>query len=341
MSRDQLRYRTLSKVSLLVTVGVILWGGYVRASGSGAGCGSHWPTCNGTIVPRSPTVATLVEFTHRVTSGLSALLVLAQLVWSRRSFPKGHPVRTPVVWASVFMLGEVLIGAGIVLLKYVAQDQSAARAVWMACHLVNTFLLVGTLGLVVWRANGARPLQFKGRTLVWVLGVAAIIATLATGATGAIAALGDTLFPAKGLVDALRQDLAPRAHWLVQLRVVHPFLAIGTAFLLLGARQAIERTQTSRAVAYAGTQLRVSVVGQVALGFLNLLLLAPVWMQLAHLVAAQLVWLALVHFLSVALEEESAGRSAIRGSEPVELQVTEVGTLAILGLDGSESQEGS
>ncbi len=39
---------------LLWNVLVALWGAYVRATGSGAGCGSHWPTCNGEILPRAP-----------------------------------------------------------------------------------------------------------------------------------------------------------------------------------------------------------------------------------------------------------------------------------------------
>jgi cytochrome c oxidase assembly protein subunit 15 len=325
MSAVHARYRTLSRISLFVTVLVILWGSYVRASGSGAGCGSHWPTCNGDVVPRTPTAATLVEFTHRVTSGLSALLVLAQLVWARRIFPKEHPIRRPVMWAAIFMVGEVLIGAGIVLLKYVAENQSVARAVWMGCHLVNTFMLVGALGLVMWRANGARRWTFVGRRLVAVLGFAAVAATLLTGASGAVAALGDTLFPAKGLGDALRQDLSPTAHWLVQLRVTHPFFAIGTAFLLLAVRQLVDATRKTREVAFAGTQLRISVVGQVGLGFLNMMMLAPTWMQLAHLLAAQLVWLALVRFLSVALEEEPADLFEALGIAPPEVVVTEGG----------------
>ncbi|MBM4357694.1 MAG: COX15/CtaA family protein [Deltaproteobacteria bacterium] len=333
MSREHARYRTLSRISLLVTIAVIVWGGYVRASGSGAGCGSHWPTCNGDVIPPSPTTATLVELTHRLTSGISALLVLAQVVLGRRWFASDHPVRRPLFWAGVFMLGEVLIGAGIVLLKYVAMDQSVGRAVWMALHLVNTFLLVGALGLVAWRSAGARRWDFSGRRFVIVLGFVALGALLATGATGAIAALGDTLFPAKSLGAALREDLSPAAHWLIQLRVVHPFLAVGASFVLLAIRQAIDTNRDSREVAYAGTQLRVSVVGQVALGFVNMLMLAPTWMQLAHLLAAQLVWLALVRFLSTALEAEPGDLFEALGVEPPVVTVTEGGAPTILGAD--------
>ncbi|MFN8454080.1 MAG: COX15/CtaA family protein [Anaerolineae bacterium] len=61
---------------LAYNLAVILWGAFVRASGSGAGCGSHWPLCNGEVIPRTPQMETLVEFTHRLTSGLALLLVI-------------------------------------------------------------------------------------------------------------------------------------------------------------------------------------------------------------------------------------------------------------------------
>jgi heme A synthase len=339
MSRVQSRFRTLSTLSLVVTIGVILWGAYVRASGSGAGCGSHWPTCNGEVIPRSPSTATLVELTHRVTSGLSALLVLGQLVWARRLFPEDHPVRRPVRWAAIFMLGEVLIGAGIVVLKYVATDQSVGRAVWVALHLVNTFLLVGSLGLVAWRSAGARRFDLEGKSLTVWLGALCMLATLATGATGAIAALGDTLFPAKSLGSALREDFSPASHWLVQLRVVHPFLAILTAFLLLAVRQVVDSRADSREVSYAGTQLRVSVVCQVALGFVNMLMLAPTWMQVAHLLMSQYVWLALVRFFATALEAAPADLYEALGIEPGEVDIAEGGTLTVRGVDDDEAPD--
>ena len=78
---------------LAINIVVILWGAFVRASGSGAGCGSHWPLCNGEVVPVAVQVQTVIEFTHRVTSGTAFLLVIGLLVWARRAFPVGHQVR--------------------------------------------------------------------------------------------------------------------------------------------------------------------------------------------------------------------------------------------------------
>src|SRR5204862_3551323 len=74
-------------------VAVVLWGAFVRATGSGAGCGNHWPLCNGAIAPQSPTLATIIEFTHRATSGVDLVLVAILAWWAFRAFPRGHPAR--------------------------------------------------------------------------------------------------------------------------------------------------------------------------------------------------------------------------------------------------------
>src|SRR5215467_12703113 len=65
---------------LAYNVAVIAWGAFVRASGSGAGCGRHWPLCNGEVVPRPTSVATVIEATHRATSGLALVGVVGLLV---------------------------------------------------------------------------------------------------------------------------------------------------------------------------------------------------------------------------------------------------------------------
>src|SRR5665213_3823423 len=51
--------------AVFYNVAVILWGALVRATGSGAGCGNHWPLCNGQVIPVSPGLHTVIEFTHR------------------------------------------------------------------------------------------------------------------------------------------------------------------------------------------------------------------------------------------------------------------------------------
>ena len=146
---------------------VILWGAFVRATGSGAGCGSHWPLCNGEVVPQAPTVETLIELSHRLTSALAGFLVIGLVVWAFRAFPKGHLVRKGAVGSLVFVLTEGAIGAAIVLVEWVALDASMARTISITLHLNNTFILLGFLTLTAWWASGGRPplrLAEQGRT---------------------------------------------------------------------------------------------------------------------------------------------------------------------------------
>jgi heme A synthase len=308
------RVHRLAWVTLVYTVAVVLWGAYVRATGSGAGCGSHWPTCHGQVVPRDPTVETLVELTHRVTSGLAWILafVLAAVAW--RAFPRGHRARRAAVAGAVFMTTEALIGAGVVLLEMVADNASVGRAGWMAAHLINTFLLIAALTLAVRASAPERPHRL---TAPWpALHLLALAAILATGMSGAVAALGDTLFPAETLGEAIRQDLSPAAHLFVRLRVLHPFVALGTAALLvyLGGQQLSAPHGQVRTTA---TWLVGLTAVQVVLGFVNVLLLAPVWMQVVHLLFAHMVWMTLIaHVDASRLVSTPGARTAPRPATP-------------------------
>ncbi len=169
------RFRTFAWATLAVTLAVILWGAYVRASGSGAGCGSHWPTCNGEILPRPRTMQTIVELTHRLTSGLSGVLVLIQLGWAFVALPRRHPARAGAVASMILMVNEGAVGAALVLLEHVALDRSVARAVWTSLHLSNTFFLVGSLTATAYWASAGAP-RLRGQGLAGAL--------LAVGATG-------------------------------------------------------------------------------------------------------------------------------------------------------------
>src|ERR1700732_3618630 len=82
---------------------VILWGALVRATGSGAGCGNHWPLCSGEVVPQTPALATLIEFTHRATSGIDVVLVAVLVVWAFRAFPRRHPARRGATLSGFFL----------------------------------------------------------------------------------------------------------------------------------------------------------------------------------------------------------------------------------------------
>ena len=261
---------------------VVLWGAFVRATGSGAGCGSHWPLCNGEVIPPSPTVQTMIEFTHRLTSGL-ALAGVAALVWlARRLFPRGHAVRA-WAWASLaFILIESLLGAGLVLLEYVERNASAARALYLCAHLTNTFLLLAALLGVAWQAaQGAG--RWRWRTVTaWHR--AALAAVLLASLTGAIAALGDTVYPAVSMLEGIRQELAPDSPALLRLRLLHPVVSVAAAVVALTAAFQTMRGRFQRLIV-----LWLAV--QLAAGAVNVLLLAPVWMQILHLALGASLWL--------------------------------------------------
>lgn len=273
------------------TLLVIVWGAFVRATGSGAGCGANWPTCNGEVVPRSPSAETLIEFTHRATSGLALIAVVALAVWTFRARGPGAPERRFAVWSVLFILLEAAIGAGLVLFELVGDDRSLARGYAMGAHLVNTFFLLAALTLTALYVNGARrPVEPFG-----ALCTLGMIALLATGVTGGIAALGDTLFPASSLAEGFAQDLSPEAHAFVQLRVSHPIVAVLSAALLLYVATTLHRrSRAAPAAQRAALALGILVVVQVLLGLVNLALLAPVALQLAHLLLADAIWIALV-----------------------------------------------
>jgi heme A synthase len=303
-SRTFVRY---AWIVLAATVGVIVWGAYVRATGSGAGCGSHWPTCNGSALPRSGATATLVEYAHRATSGLALLLVVGLAVWARRALPPGAPARAASLASLGFMVAEAGIGAAIVRLKYVAQDRSAARAAWVAVHLGNTFLLVAALALTAWWAGGGGGLRLRGpsaraaRPLV-----ASLAAVLLVGAAGAVTALGDTLFPAASLAEGVRADLSTSAHFLVRLRFWHPLLAVATGVGVLSAAFHVASVRPSAPVRALRGAVVALLLAQVAGGFVNLALLAPTWMQLVHLLLADGLWVALVLLAAAALDPATA-----------------------------------
>ncbi len=278
---------------LAYNVAVILWGAYVRATGSGAGCGAHWPLCNGEMVPRAPTTAMLIEYSHRVTSGVALISVVVLLVWTWRATRPGHPARAGAVLSVCFMLTEAAVGAGLVLFQLVADNATMARAMFMAVHLLNTFVLLACLALTArWLTGGARiqPAVAPGIAAGVLAGCAAI---LVVGTSGAVAALGDTLFPARSLASALGEDLSATSHLLIRLRILHPILAMVTAAgLIVGApRLAAGGDAFARRAARAVTLLAAV---QVAAGFANVYYLAPVTLQLVHLLLADAVWIAFV-----------------------------------------------
>jgi protoheme IX farnesyltransferase len=295
---------------LIIAVGTI-----VRATGSGDGCGSHWPLCDGEVIPLAPSIEKSIEFTHRVVSGIDGPLIIALLIGAFRLFPKPHPIRTFAVLSFLFTIVEALIGAVLVKKGLVAENASIARAVVMSIHLVNTFFLLAFLAITAWWASsGGERLRLKGQGAVGVsLGIA-FLSMIALGISGAVTALGDTLFPARDHADALMQAQFG-THFLQQLRLLHPYIAgsVGLYLLLIaGLVGHLRPTAATKRYAYWVGYL---FLAQVLLGFVNVLLRAPVFMQVAHLMLADFVWLATV-MLSLSAFAASAPRVELISATP-------------------------
>src|ERR1035437_8578286 len=276
-------------------IAVILWGTLVRATGSGAGCGDHWPLCNGTVMQRSASVNTLIEFTHRITSGLSFLAVVGLLACTFAGTVRGHLAHGTAVASVVFTLIEATLGALLVKLGYTAQSQSPLRPVFLALHLANTLLLVAALTLTAHLLSRRKGfLRGSIRLRAPFAAVAGIIVVMMVGVTGSLAALGDTLFPASSLGLALAQDFSSASGWLVRWRWVHPGVAFAASFFLIWllVRAAQRKTHWDNRGLSALVLFLLAAV--YLLGLTDVLLLAPLWVQVAHLLAADSLWAALV-----------------------------------------------
>jgi cytochrome c oxidase assembly protein subunit 15 len=276
-------------------IAVILWGGLVRATGSGAGCGDHWPLCNGTIMQHSPRIDTMIEFTHRITSGISFFSVVALLVWTFRGTIRGHLARATAVATVAFTLVEAILGALLVKLGLTAQSHSPYRAPYLALHLANTLLLLAALTLTAHFLRRERGYLRSNVRLVAPIGaLLGILVLLLVGVTGSLAALGDTLYPARSLDTAFAQDFAAGSSWLLRWRWTHPtFAFLASIFLIWILVRAAQRSTNWDNRSLSALVL-ILLAAQYVLGVLDVVLLAPVWLQIAHLLGADALWAALV-----------------------------------------------
>jgi len=274
---------------------VFLGGTLVRATGAGAGCGDHWPLCNGTVVQHHPRVDTIIEFTHRIMSGFSLFAAVGLLAWTLAGTVRGHLARAAAVAAVVFTVMEAVLGALLVKLGLTAQSQSPLRPAYLALHLTNTLLLLAALALTAHLLSRRKGFLRSTIHLVAPFGaVATVVVVMIVGVTGSLAALGDTLFPATSLGSALAQDFSSTSGWLVRWRWTHPTVAfLASIFLIwLLVRAGQRSTHWDNRHLCALVLLLLATV--YTLGVLDVVLLAPLWLQVAHLLAADTLWTALV-----------------------------------------------
>ncbi len=284
-------------------IATILWGTVVRATGSGAGCGDHWPLCNGTVVQQSPTMGTMIEFAHRITAALDLFGVVGLMVWTWRKTVPGHLARWAAAASIFFTLTEGLLGALLVKLGLTAQSQSPLRAPFLALHLSNTLLLVAALAMTAHLLTRTAGYRWRDIRITHAIGTTiGMLAVMVVGVTGSMAALGDTLFPATSFQNSIHQDfatdLAGDSTWLLRWRWTHPAIAIFASIFLIWILIRAARRPSSAHGSWDNRKLSMFVVALLALqyflGALDVWLLAPVWMQVIHLLGADILWSALV-----------------------------------------------
>ncbi len=303
------RYLLFAWFTLAYTVAVILFGAWVRITGSGAGCGQHWPTCHGEVAHRPEAIETAIELTHRVTSAADGLLVIGLVIGACLVTPRRHPARWAALASLVFVITEGLVGALLVKAELVENDASIMRAVVMSIHLVNTSLLTGAMALSAFFASPAAPERTEVpsravRVAGWML-AAGLLATLLIMMAGAVTALGDTLFPVHGELskaEVIAQDHAVSAHFLQRMRIVHPLGSVAVGLYLFYLAVGVSERIPGATVTRWSRATIVLVVAQLGAGVVNIALSAPGWMQLVHLGLATLLWIVLVLLAAAAYQ---------------------------------------
>lgn len=294
---------------LAYNVIVILWGVFLRASKSGDGCGQHWLTCHGEVIPSAPELKTIIEFSHRLTSALDGVFVIVLLVWAFRIWYAGKSQRTYSVLKMaagtfLFVLIEGALGAGLVLTGNTAETLTASRPFWMAAHLINTLILLSLLTLTAWFASDGTRSSLSGNRKVSLFLFLGAVFIFLVGISGSIAALSSMIFPSGTLTEEIAKDFSATSHVLLRLRLLHPILAIfSSVYLIFLASRLKAKTPGSHGVARWSNVLSILILVQIGFGALTLFTMAPIIMQLGHLFLADAVWISFVLMSANVLSE--------------------------------------
>jgi heme A synthase len=279
---------------------VILWGVFLRASKSGDGCGQHWLTCHGEVIPSAPQLKTVIEFSHRVTSSLAGVLIIILVIWAvqrwRSTRTSENSCSLKLATGSlIFVILEGLLGAGLVLTGNTAENLTPERPLWMAGHLVNTFILLAFLTLTAWQSSNGRRFRMPSRRALAIAVTIGSAAIFLVGITGSIAALATMIFPAGTIAEGLAADFSPTSHMLLRLRFLHPITAIlVSVFLIFLTGWLSKETGKDRCVVKWSNVISLLVLVQLAIGAATLLTHSPILMQLLHLFLVDAIWVSFV-----------------------------------------------
>lgn len=290
---------------------VILWGVFLRASKSGDGCGQHWLTCHGEVIPSAPQLKTVIEFSHRITSALDGFIVIGLLVWAILRWRKtksetDNRVLKMAIGSFAFVIVEGLLGAGLVLTGNTAENLTVARPFWMAGHLITTLILLTFLTMTAWIASGGKKLNLKLEPKTSIMLLIGLFGFLLVGMSGSIAALSSMIFPSESLADGIAKDFSVTSNILLKLRISHPILSISTSvYLIFLAGWFRKKSDNNLFVVRWSNIVSILILMQVGFGALTLLTLAPIVMQLGHLLLADAVWISFVLLCANFLSENS------------------------------------
>jgi len=288
---------------------VILWGVFLRASHSGDGCGQHWLTCQGEVVPSAPELKTIIEYSHRITTAIAGLIVLAFVIWAVRRFGLRHRITIGSLGALFFIIVEALIGRGLVLTGNTAGNWTPMRPYWTAGHLINTFLLLACLALTAWFASTDRKASFRVPARIWLLLAVGVAAILLVGISGSMAALTNMLFPSASLSEGLAKDFDASSHYLLRLRISHPLLSVLSAVYLIFLAGWLRRWRPlDMMVVRWSNAVTLFLLFQLIFGAATLLMLAPIVMQVGHLFLADAVWISFVLMAASVLSVPNDGK---------------------------------
>ena len=275
-----------TKLGLVLSVLSILAGAFVRATGSGDGCGATWPTCKGRIIPSLSDTSEIIEFSHRGISGILLIVTLYIFVNSRK-LEKGSIARRAANYLTFFVLFEALIGAVIVIFEWVGLNSSLPRIVAVPIHLVNTFGLLASYVILFKilenKLDNIKNLWDRNFIIISIL-------FLLTGATGSITALADVLYPSASFIEGFLDDFDRTSEVLTRLRIFHPVVST-----ILSIALYIESKQLQKRFDINTNFLKFLIFAAVFLGVANVLSNIVLFLSIFHLALADLLWITYIY----------------------------------------------
>ncbi len=281
-----MKVESYAKAGLLLSIASILAGAFVRATGSGDGCGATWPTCKGKIIPALSDTSELIEFSHRSVSGV--LLVVTLIIFAKtRKFQKDSLVRTVTNYLTFFVIFEALIGAVIVIFEWVGLNSSLPRIVAVPIHLVNTFGLLGSYA-ILYKILQDDLQNIKNMFNKNFLLISSLF--LLSGATGSITALADVLFPSASFVEGFLADFDRTSEVLTRLRILHPIISSTLSIVLY-----IYATGIRKKYNVGVKPLQILILIAVFLGVINVLSNIVLPLSILHLAIADFLWISYIY----------------------------------------------